>query len=86
MEDPWYDATTPADTDMYVLSVSLEDAPDQAEYIEILFEKGNAIGLKHGHSDYTTDDLSTDLGVAGPRYGSRALPTAHDGQAWSLMT
>jgi argininosuccinate synthase len=47
MEDPWYDATTPADTDMYVLSVSPEDAPDKAEYIEILFEKGNAIGLKH---------------------------------------
>ena len=47
MEDPWYDATTPADKDMYVLSVSPEDAPDQAEYIEILFEKGNAIGLKH---------------------------------------
>jgi argininosuccinate synthase len=47
MEDPWYDATTPADADMYVLSVSPEDAPDVPEYIEILFEKGNAIGLKH---------------------------------------
>ena len=47
MEDPWYDATTPEDRDMYVLSVSPEDAPDQAEYIEILFDKGNAIGLKH---------------------------------------
>jgi argininosuccinate synthase len=47
MEDPWYDATTPADRDMYVLSVSPEEAPDKAEYIEILFEKGNAIGLKH---------------------------------------
>jgi argininosuccinate synthase len=47
MEDPWYDATTPADKDMYVLSVSPEDAPDTPEYIEILFEKGNAIGLKH---------------------------------------
>ena len=47
MEDPWYDATTPADSDMYVLSVSPEDAPDKPEYIEILFEKGNAIGLKH---------------------------------------
>ena len=47
MEDPWYDATTPADADMYVLSVSPEDAPDKAEYVEILFEKGNAIGLRH---------------------------------------
>ena len=47
MEDPWHDATTPADRDMYVLSVSPEDAPDRAEYVEILFEKGDAIGLKH---------------------------------------
>ena len=47
MEDPWYDATTAADRDMYVLSVSPEDAPDQPEYVEILFDKGNAIGLKH---------------------------------------
>ncbi len=51
MEDPWYDATTHADADMYVLSVSPEDAPDQAEYIQILFEKGNAIGLKHANID-----------------------------------
>ena len=58
MEDPWYDATTPADRDMYVLSVSPEDAPDRPEYVEILFEKGNAIGLKH-------EDLSAILSVLG---------------------
>jgi len=46
MEDPWYDASTPADADMYVLSVSPEDAPDKAEYVELLFEKGDVIGLK----------------------------------------
>jgi len=46
LEDPWYDATTPADTDMYVLSTSPEDAPDQAEYVQILFEKGDAVGLQ----------------------------------------
>jgi len=58
MEDPWYDATTVADRDMYVLSVSPEDAPDRAEYIEILFEKGNAIGLKH-------EDLGAILSALG---------------------
>lgn len=47
LEDPWYDATTPADREMYVLSVAPEDAPDSPEYVEILFDKGNAIGLKH---------------------------------------
>lgn len=46
MEDPWYDASTPADADMYVLSVSPEDAPDKAEYVDLLFEKGDVIGLK----------------------------------------
>ena len=49
LEDPWYDATTPADREMYVLSTSPEDAPDQPEYVSILFDKGNAIGIKAGH-------------------------------------
>ncbi len=46
LEDCWYDATGDDDRDMYVLSVSPEEAPDQAEYIQFLFEKGNCIGLK----------------------------------------
>jgi argininosuccinate synthase len=46
LEDPWYDATTAADREMYVLSASPEDAPDQAEYVQILFEKGDAVGLQ----------------------------------------
>jgi argininosuccinate synthase len=46
LEDPWYDGTTPADRDMYVLSTAPEDAPDKAEYVQILFDKGNAIGLQ----------------------------------------
>ena len=43
MEDPWYDATTEADTDMYTLSVSPEAAPDKPQYLQLLFEKGNVI-------------------------------------------
>ena len=46
LEDPWYDATTAADREMYVLSTSPEDAPDEAEYVQILFEKGDAVGLQ----------------------------------------
>jgi len=46
LEDPWFDATTPESRDMYVLSTSPEDAPDKAEYVQILFEKGDAIGLQ----------------------------------------
>jgi argininosuccinate synthase len=48
LEDPWFDATTPENRDMYVLSVAPEDAPDQPEYVRILFEKGNAVGLGNG--------------------------------------
>jgi len=46
LEDPWYDASGEDDRDMYVLSVSPEEAPDKAEYVQLLFEKGNCIGLK----------------------------------------
>ena len=46
LEDPWYDASGEDDRDMYVLSVSPEEAPDKAEYVQLLFEKGNCIGLQ----------------------------------------
>ncbi len=46
LEDPWYDGSTEADRDMYVLSVSPEEAPDKPEYVQMLFDKGNCIGLK----------------------------------------
>ena len=72
MEDPWYDATTPADTDMYVLSVSPEDAPDQAEYIQILFEKGDAIGLKHDNLDALLSELG-DVKSTGQQDGYALL-------------
>ena len=45
LEDPWYDASGEADRDMYVLSVSPEEAPDKPTYIQLLFEKGICIGL-----------------------------------------
>ena len=46
LEDPWYDASGEADRDMYVLSVSPEEAPDKAEHVQLLFEKGNCIGIQ----------------------------------------
>ena len=72
MEDPWYDATTPEDRDMYVLSVSPEDAPDKAEYIEILFEKGNAVGLKHDNLDALLCELG-DVKTVGQQDGYALL-------------
>src|SRR3954464_4624154 len=37
LEDPWLDASAPEMKEMYKLSVSPEDAPDEAEYIELEF-------------------------------------------------
>ncbi|KKO54986.1 argininosuccinate synthase [Paenibacillus sp. DMB20] len=45
LEDPWFDASAPESKDMYLLSVSPEDAPDEPEYLELEFEKGNCVAL-----------------------------------------
>lgn len=45
LEDPWFDASATSNKDMYVLSVDPEDAPDQAEYIELEFEQGNCVAI-----------------------------------------
>ncbi|OUR76518.1 argininosuccinate synthase, partial [Marinomonas sp. 42_23_T18] len=41
LEDPW----TEAEADMWRWSVSPEDAPDEATYIEIGYEKGDAVSI-----------------------------------------
>lgn len=43
LEDPWKEPTQ----DMFVLSVSPENAPDKPEVIEITFEKGNPIAINN---------------------------------------
>ena len=48
LEDPWFDASAPEVRGMYVLSVSPEDAPDKAEYVELAFEKGRCTGIACG--------------------------------------
>ncbi|MEZ5404938.1 MAG: argininosuccinate synthase [Verrucomicrobiia bacterium] len=45
LEDPWLDASTPDHRAMYKLSVSPEEAPDQPEYVELEFERGNCIAV-----------------------------------------
>lgn len=41
LEDPWVEA----DEDMYTRSVDPRKAPDEPEYVEIEFEKGDAIAV-----------------------------------------
>lgn len=45
LEDPWFDASAPENKDMYLLSNSPEDAPDEAEYLELEFAQGNCVAL-----------------------------------------
>jgi len=45
LEDPWFDPSSEENEPMYVLSVSPERAPDQAEYVELSFEKGNCTAI-----------------------------------------
>jgi len=45
LEDPWFDASAESNRDMYVLSVSPEEAPDEPEYVELEFEKGNCVAI-----------------------------------------
>ena len=43
---------------MYVLSVSPEEAPDEAEYLQILFKNGNPVGIKIDEADTLIEKLN----------------------------
>lgn len=45
LEDPWFDPTTKQNKAMFKLSVSPEDAPNKAEYVELEFVKGNCVAV-----------------------------------------
>ncbi len=61
LEDPWYDASAPEAAGMYVLSVSPEQAPDKAEYVQLSFEKGVCTAV--GHEGVA--ELLVQLGYSG---------------------
>jgi argininosuccinate synthase len=62
LEDPWFDASAEKAREMYVLSVSPEEAPDRAEYVELVFEKGTCTAV--GHVDL--EELLKELRYRGP--------------------
>ena len=45
LEDPWFDPTTPENKGMFKLTVSPEDAPNQAEYVNLEFEAGDCVAV-----------------------------------------
>ncbi|MEQ8279805.1 MAG: argininosuccinate synthase [Deltaproteobacteria bacterium] len=63
LEDPWME---PND-DMFVLSVSPEKAPDEPEYVEIDFERGNPVAVNGDRLGPV--DLLTKLNTLGGKHG-----------------
>ena len=59
LEDPWFDASSAEARGMYKLSVAPEDAPDEAEFVELEFQDGNCIAV---NQDGTS---SNEPGVTG---------------------
>lgn len=45
LEDPWFDPSAEENKGMFLLSNAPEDAPDEAEYLELEFLKGDCIAL-----------------------------------------
>ena len=63
LENPWAEAPE----EMYVLTVKPEDAPDQAEFVEIAFEKGDAVAINGERlSPY---NLMVKLNALGGKHG-----------------
>ncbi len=57
LEDPWFDASAEKARDMYVLSVSPEEAPDKAEHVELVFEKGLCTAIGYHELDAVLAEL-----------------------------
>jgi argininosuccinate synthase len=45
LEDPWFDASSPEVRGMFKLTVAPEDAPNEPEYLELEFDRGNCIAV-----------------------------------------
>jgi len=67
LEDPWFDPTTPKNRSMFKLSVSPEDAPNRAEYVELDFVRGNCVAV-NGRKLSPANVLRT-LNKLGGRHG-----------------
>jgi argininosuccinate synthase len=45
LEDPWFDASSPQMRDMYKLSAAPEDAPNEAEHVDLAFDAGDCVAV-----------------------------------------
>src|SRR6187401_1805711 len=62
LEDPWFDASAEKARDMYVLSVSPEEAPDKAEHVELTFEKGICTAIGYNDIEALLGELGWETG------------------------
>jgi argininosuccinate synthase len=67
LEDPWFDAGSAEMRTMYKLSVAPEDAPDEPEYVELEFDRGNCIAV-NGQSSSPLEVVQT-LSKLGGKHG-----------------
>jgi argininosuccinate synthase len=67
LEDPWFDASSPEMRAMYKLSVPPEDAPNEPEYVEVEFHRGNCIAV-NGKSSSPLEVVQT-LNKFGGKHG-----------------
>jgi argininosuccinate synthase len=67
LEDPWFDASSPEMRAMYKLSVSPEDAPNEPEYLELEFDRGNCVAV-NGKSLSPLEAVQT-LNKVGGKHG-----------------
>ena len=68
LEDPWFDASSKKMRGMYKLSVAPEDAPDEAERVDLAFENGNCVWV--GGTNASAARTSVRSGKSG-RHGGR---------------
>ncbi len=50
LEDPWFDASAPENKGMFKLSAAPEDAPDEAEIVELEFAQGDCVAVNGENS------------------------------------
>jgi argininosuccinate synthase len=67
LEDPWLDASSKEMCDMYKLSVAPEDAPNEPEYLELEFDRGDCIAV-NGKSSSPLEVVQT-LNKLGGKHG-----------------
>jgi len=63
LEDPWFDASAEKAREMYVLSVSPEEAPDKAEHVELVFEEGICRAVGYHEIDALLGELGAGAGT-----------------------